>query len=165
MDRLSLAYEDRLVRRKRLHTVSGAALLVDLPETTELPPGAVLELTGGAVVAIEAADEDLIAVTATAPGVLARLAWHIGNRHTPCDIQDDRIVLRAEKVMAAMLAGLGAEVAPFRGPFLPGGGAYGHGRVMGHSHGHAHDHGHDHGHDHAHDHGDAHHHHPHDHEH
>lgn len=144
-DYLVLTYEDRLVRRKRLITVSGAPVLLDLAELAELAPGSVLETSDGQLIAVRAADEDLLAVTASSPAALAQLAWHIGNRHTPCDIQADRIVLRAEKVMAAMLAGLGATVTPLRGPFLPGGGAYGHGRVMGHSHGpedHAHPHEH-----------------------
>lgn len=151
-DRVTLDYESRLVRRRRLTTDAGRDVLVDLPQTVGLTETDALVLTDGTVVGIVAADEDLIAVT----GPLVALAWHIGNRHTPCEISDDRIVIRDDAVMRTMLAGLGALVTPFRGPFRPGGGAYGVGRVMGHSHGHHHDkgpvHEHDHEPNHGHDH-------------
>lgn len=151
-DMLVLDYEGRFLRRKRLVMASGAAVLVDLPETTSLAAGDALETVDGRLIAIAAADEPLLRVT----GDLVRLAWHIGNRHTPCQIGDDHLLIRDDHVLAAMLRQLGAAVTPLRGAFTPEGGAYGHGRTMGHDHGpgHGHDHGHDHGdhHGHAHDH-------------
>ncbi|SMY05886.1 urease accessory protein UreE [Flavimaricola marinus] len=155
-DHVVLTYEDRLIRRKRLSCASGQHLMVDLPKTIGLDETTVLVTTSGQLIGVKAADEDLLEVS----GHLAHLAWHIGNRHTPCEITDSRIVIRAEKVMSEMLIGLGATVTPMRGPFRPGGGAYGHGRTMGHSHGpddghgHQHDHHHDHTHSHDHSHGD-----------
>ena len=90
---------------------------------------------------VEAAPEDLIEVR----GDLARLAWHIGNRHTPCQIGAGHLTIRRDHVIEAMLAHLGADLTPVTGPFRPEGGAYGKGRTMGHDHG-----GHDHGHTHSH---------------
>lgn len=147
-EQVVLTYEDRLIRRKRLICASGQLVLVDLPQTISLDEKTVLIAEEGSLIAVVAADEDLLSVT----GPVAQLAWHIGNRHTPCEISEARIVIRAEKVMADMLLGLGATIAPFRGPFRPGGGAYGHGRTMGHSHGPSGGHLHDHDHDHVHDH-------------
>jgi urease accessory protein len=63
-----------------------------------------------------------------------RLAWHIGNRHTPCQIEAHRLVIRADHVLADMLRGLGAEVTEATEAFTPEGGAYGLGRTMGHAH-------------------------------
>ncbi|WP_373354556.1 urease accessory protein UreE [Pseudoroseicyclus sp. CXY001] len=168
--RLRLTYDERLLRRKRLETEEGARLLVDLPATVGLAAGDGLALEDGRAVLIEAADEPLMAVRG---GMLVRLAWHIGNRHTPCQIESDRLVLRHDKVLRAMLEGLGAEVTELTGPFTPEGGAYGGSRVMGHDHGgyvhgqpetHGHDggyghedgHGHSHSHDHGHGHGHEH---------
>ncbi|WP_439140498.1 urease accessory protein UreE [Roseicyclus sp.] len=148
-DRLVLDYEGRFLRRKRLVMASGAAVLVDLPETTSLGAGDALETTAGALIAVVAADEPLLRVT----GDLVRLAWHIGNRHTPCQIADDYLLIRDDHVLAAMLRQLGAGVLAVTGPFTPEGGAYGHGRTMGHDHGPGHGHAHDHGHHHGHDHG------------
>ncbi len=139
-DRLVLDYEGRFLRRKRLITASGAGLLVDLPETVSLSAGDALETAEGQMIEIVAASEPLLRIT----GDLTRLAWHIGNRHTPCQIAADHLLIRADHVLADMLAHLGAAVAPVEAPFTPEGGAYGHGRTQGHDHGPAHHHGHDH---------------------
>lgn len=132
-DSITLDYDARFLRRKRLTSDSGATFVVDLPETLSLEDGDALVLEGGGLVQIKAAPEPLVAVTGPA---LPRLAWHIGNRHTPCEIAADRLVIRHDHVLEEMLRGLGATLERFDGPFRPEGGAYGHGRTMGHSHGH-----------------------------
>jgi urease accessory protein len=128
--RVTLGYDERFLRRKRLTTAAGEPFMVDLPETTNLLAGDAFGLSDGRVIEIAAAEEDVLVIT----GDLARLAWHIGNRHTPCQIEPDRLVIRADHVLAAMLTGLGAVVTPAKAPFTPEGGAYGHGRTMGHEH-------------------------------
>lgn len=142
-DRVTLDYEARFLRRKRLVAEGGLVFVVDLPETVSLEDGDALRLEDGRLVEVAAAPEPLVAVTGAA---LARLAWHIGNRHTPCEIGADRLVIRRDHVLEAMLERLGARLEPFDGPFRPEGGAYGHGRTMGHDHGHGHSHSHGHGH-------------------
>lgn len=143
---VTLGYDERFLRRKRLLTTAGDPVMVDLPETTDLRAGDALACDDGRLIAVAAADEDVLVIR----GDLPRLAWHIGNRHTPCEVRPDALVIRADHVLRAMLAGLGAAVTPAREPFAPEGGAYGLGRTMGHDHG-GHDHG---GHDHGgHDHG------------
>ncbi|MDR9427023.1 MAG: urease accessory protein UreE [Salibaculum sp.] len=137
-DTVRLDYDGRLLRRKRLVGQGGLAFLVDLPELTNLDDHWGLALDDGRAVAIEPAPEALIEVR----GDLARLAWHIGNRHTPCQIGTAHLTIRRDPVIEAMLARLGADLAPVTGPFRPEGGAYGKGRTMGHDHGHTHDHGH-----------------------
>lgn len=128
--RVVLGYEQRFLRRKRLVTAAGEPFLVDLFETMNLHGGDAFELTDGRLIEIAAADEDVLVVT----GDITRLAWHIGNRHTPCQIEPSRLVIRADHVLAEMLRGLGATVTAARAPFTPEGGAYGHGRTMGHEH-------------------------------
>jgi urease accessory protein len=128
--RVTLGYDARFLRRKRLETAAGDPFMVDLAETTNLLAGDAFELSDGRLIEVVAADEDVLIVT----GDLARLAWHIGNRHTPCQIDGQRLVIRADHVLAAMLTGLGATVTATRAPFTPEGGAYGHGRTMGHEH-------------------------------
>ena len=128
--RVVLGYDDRFLRRKRLTMASGEPFLVDLPGTANLLAGDALELDDGRLVEIAAADEAVLVIR----GDLVRLAWHIGNRHTPCQIEADRLVIRADAVLADMLRGLGATVAEAQAPFTPEGGAYGLGRTMGHAH-------------------------------
>lgn len=147
---LALDYEARFLRRKRLLTTSGEAVLVDLPETISVEEGDAFEAEDGRVFAISAEAEPLLRIT----GEIVRLAWHIGNRHTPCEVATDHLLIRDDHVLAGMLEQLGATVEKVQGPFRPEGGAYGHGRTHGHDHGH--EHGHDHGHEHSHDHSHSH---------
>lgn len=143
-DHIALDYEGRLLRRRRLVSAGGRAFLVDLPETVSLSEGDAFRLDDGTEIAIRAAAEPLIEIT----GDLPRLAWHIGNRHTPCRIEEGRLLIRRDHVLADMLRRLGATLREVEGPFSPEGGAYGHGRTFGHDHGppgdrahHHHDHG------------------------
>ncbi|GAB1478014.1 urease accessory protein UreE [Paracoccaceae bacterium] len=132
-ERVVLSYDERFLRRKRLICESGASVMVDLAETVSLEDGDALVTDSGQRVAILAAQEPVIEVRG--PN-LARLAWHIGNRHTPCQVAEGHLVIRRDHVLEAMLHGLGADLAPVIAPFRPEGGAYGHGRTMGHDHGH-----------------------------
>lgn len=131
-DLVVLDYDARLIRRKRLETVQGLAFLVDLPEVTNLDEHWGFQLDDGTTVEVLAAEEAL----AEAAGDLPRLAWHIGNRHTPCQIEPGRLLIRRDPVIEAMLVQLGASLRFVSEPFTPEGGAYGHGRTMGHDHGH-----------------------------
>ncbi|MEM6825698.1 MAG: urease accessory protein UreE [Pseudomonadota bacterium] len=133
-DHVLLDYEGRLIRRKRLVSRGGVAFLVDLPEVVSVEDNHGFRLEDGSVIAVRAAPEALLSVT----GDLPRLAWHLGNRHTPCRIEGDRLLIRDDHVLAAMLRKLGARVEAVNGPFSPEGGAYGHGRTLGHDHAHAH---------------------------
>ncbi|AHM04834.1 Urease accessory protein UreE [Roseibacterium elongatum DSM 19469] len=148
-DRVVLSYEDRFLRRKVLTTAGGERVLVDLPQTVSLDHGGVLLTADGGEIAVEAAVEPLLEVTGPD---LPRLAWHVGNRHTPCQIEAGRLLIQPDHVIADMLSRLGARLREVSEPFTPEGGAYGHGRTHGHDHGHehGHDHAHDHGHDHSH---------------
>ena len=173
-DLVTLDYEERFLRRKGLVTDGGERILVDLAQTLSLDDGDALQLEDGRLVGIRAASEPLIRITGPD---LPRLAWHIGNRHTPCQITAAALLIREDRVISEMLRHLGADFASVSAPFLPEGGAYGHGRThshehgatlhdgAGHDHGHAHPHDHDHPHDHSHDHSHVHGHHHHDHAH
>ena len=127
---VTLDYAGRLLRRKRLEASDGTAFLVDLAHTSDIQPGQGFELEDGRVIAVEAATEILLKIT----GDIPRLAWHIGNRHTPCQISDDALVILNDPVLRAMVEHLGGQVEEITGPFRPEGGAYGHGRTMGHAH-------------------------------
>ena len=130
-DTVTLDYEARFLRRKRLVTDGGEPFLVELAETQSLNQGEGFRLDDGRIIAVMAAAEPLLAVRHSN---LARIAWHVGNRHTPCQIADDHILIREDKVLQAMLEGLGASVTQVTAPFTPEGGAYGHGRTHGHEH-------------------------------
>ncbi|MDF1854804.1 urease accessory protein UreE [Pseudooceanicola sp.] len=147
-DRVALDYDGRFLRRKVLTTEAGLRVLVDLDQTMSLDDGDALLTADGRVIAITAAAE---ALTELRGDDLVRLAWHIGNRHTPCEIDGDVLRIRRDKVMADMLSRLGAALTDVTAPFRPEGGAYGVGRTHGHSHGEAEGGPHQHSHSHSHD--------------
>lgn len=146
-DVVVLDYKDRWVRRKTLTAVHGDRLALDLPELRALQDRERIVTAAGTNYEVIAAEENLLEVTGPA---LPRLAWHIGNRHTPCQVEGHRLLIQRDHVLRDMLEKLGATVREVCEPFQPEGGAYGHGRTHGHSHSHdphedpnAHLHGHD----------------------
>jgi urease accessory protein len=134
----------------------GLAFLLDLPAAPVLRAGDGLRLEDGRIIAVEAASEPLLEITCRDPRLLARIAWHLGNRHLATEIARDVMHVRDDHVIADMVRGLGAEVLQVSRPFNPEGGAYGQGAVHGHSHGHGPGHGPGHGHGHGPGHGHGH---------
>jgi len=131
---VTLNYDDRFRRRIALTCENGFEFLLDLPKATELRHGDDLLLEDGSHVHVQAAAEPLMKATATDSHHLIKTAWHIGNRHLPCEIHADHLVLRYDHVIFAMLEQLGVQVEKLDGPFNPEGGAYGPGRTHSHEH-------------------------------
>ncbi|MBK1698191.1 urease accessory protein UreE [Rhodovibrio salinarum] len=129
---LTLVYADRHLRRRRLKADDGTRLLLDLPRARLLAEGDGLALEDGRWIAVRAAVEPVVEARTGDPQALARLAWHVGNRHTACQILPNALRVLDDSVLADMLAGQGAEVVHIRVPFTPEPGAYAHG----HSHSH-----------------------------
>ncbi|ATF19899.1 urease accessory protein UreE [Phaeobacter gallaeciensis] len=144
-DQITLSYEDRFLRRKVLTSDSGLRFLADFRSTQSLDAGDAFVLEDGRKIGVRPADEALLEVTGDH---ILRLAWHIGNRHMPCQIEANRLLIQRDHVIRDMLQKLGAALRDVVEPFTPEGGAYGHGRTHSHSHSHSHDDGH--GHSHAH---------------
>lgn len=143
---ITLTREERYRRRIVMTTDCGFQFLLDLPEAAYFPHGSGLLLETGEVIAVRAADEPLMELRAGSPGLLMRIAWHIGNRHTPAEITTDALYIQPDHVLADMVRGLGGTVSEVMRPFEPEGGAYGgHGTLNeGHHHGaHGHAHKHD----------------------
>ncbi|MBB5516212.1 urease accessory protein [Rubricella aquisinus] len=133
-DTVTLTYDDRFRRRIALTGDQGTAFLLDLAEATELRAGDRLLLDDGRTIEVRAAPEDLMRATSPDPHHLIRTAWHVGNRHLPCAIHPDHLILRWDHVIADMLEQLGCTVERIEAPFTPEGGAYGHGRTHSHAH-------------------------------
>jgi urease accessory protein len=136
VDSVTLLFDDRYRRRLRMLGDGGLDFLLDLVEPIVLHTGDGLKLEEGGYVEVHAAEEDLVEVRSPTAAGFARLAWHLGNRHLPAQIDAERILIRDDHVIVDMLKGLGAEVRKVRAPFDPEGGAYGqHNHDPGHRHG------------------------------
>ena len=157
-DTVVLDFEERHRRRVAMTGVRGLEFLLDLPEAVVLRHGDALVLEDGRLVEVVAAPEPLAEIRIGEPRDLARMAWHLGNRHLPVQIMANRIRIRRDPVIEDMARKLGGKIALIEGPFEPEGGAYApepepapepahvHGPGCGHDHHDHHDH---HGHDHA----------------
>jgi urease accessory protein len=160
-DSVVLDFDERYRRRVGMTGVGGLTFLLDLAEAAMLRGGDGLKLEDGRIVEVVAAPEPLAELRPAEPSALARLAWHLGNRHLPTEILSKAVRIRRDPVIEAMAEGLGARVIPLEAPFNPEGGAYAsasapesHGHRHDHDHGRASAHDHDHGHGHErHDHG------------
>jgi urease accessory protein len=130
---LTLDFDDRHRRRTRLRTDRGEEILLDLPKAVAMADGDGLQLEDGSWLTVRAAAEPAIEIRHADPVQLARLAWHLGNRHLPTEIGKEVLRIRPDHVIEHMLEGLGAKLARVRSPFQPEGGAY---MTQEHRHGH-----------------------------
>ena len=165
IDTLILPHAQRQAQKGFLFGVKGTCVELDFAETVRLRTDDALVLDDGGLVEVVAEPEPLIEVRAADLPALARLAWHLGDRHVPVQVLERRLRLKRDPAIEALLQSLGAKVVAIEAPFEPEGGAYeaaagdhGHDHhhtimamIIDHGHAHGHDHGHDH--DHAHDHG------------
>jgi len=165
VDTVILDYAHRSTPKIAVSGVKGTGIEIDLETPARLRTDDLLELDNGALVEVVAAPEPLIEARATDVSAMARLAWHLGDRHVPVQLLPNRIRAQREPAIETLLKALGAKVTLIEAPFEPEGGAYeaahSHHDHAHHDHGHEghHHHGHDHahcGHDHHHDHDHSH---------
>ena len=126
VDCIALDAHERYRRRIVLKAERGTTFLLDLPRATSLRDGDGLLLDDGAIVRVAGRPEPLVEVAAADARGLARLAWHLGNRHVEMQIAGDALRIRRDRVIEAMLRGLGARITPIEAPFEPEAGAYAH---------------------------------------
>ena len=113
---ITLEFEERFLRRKRMATDCGMAFMVDIAETVSLGAGDAFLLDDGRQIIIQAAAEPVVEIRHQN---LAKIAWHIGNRHTPCEIRQDFLVIRRDHVLEDLLVRLGTTLAKTEAPFNP----------------------------------------------
>ena len=158
-DTVLLDSTERHRRRATMACVRGLEFLLDLPEAIMLRTGDAIMLDDGRLIEVLGKPEPLAEIRCGSPRELANVCWHLGNRHLPVQIFDNRVRIRRDHVIEDMVRGLGAKVALIEAAFDPEGGAYAQ-PEHGHEH-HDHDH-HDHKHgddcgcDHDHHHGHKH---------
>ena len=131
LDEISLSYEERFIRRKKLIANNGTEFLVNLEETVSVDENHYFELENGNLIKVISKEENLIEVTGNN---LKQIIWHIGNRHLPCQIDENRILIQDDAVILDMILKLHGKVKKVFEKFKPEGGAYGMGRTHSHKH-------------------------------
>jgi urease accessory protein len=124
IDEITLDYDRRHRRRLKFTAASGIEILLDLPEAIHIRNGDAMILDSGGFLAVHAAMENVLEVTAPNPDTLTRLAWHLGNRHLAVQFLPGALRLLADHVIAAMIPALGGTVQKISAPFDPESGAY-----------------------------------------
>ena len=142
-DTVILDYVQRSIRTATVTGLKGGRFEVALAQAARLRTDDALLLEDGSLIEVVAAPEPLIEARAADVAGLARLAWHLGDRHIPVQMLPNRIRAQRGSAVESLLKSLGAKVTAIDAPFEPEGGAY---------ESHAHDHGHAHGHHDHHDH-------------
>ena len=125
-DRVILGADDRHRRRLVMTGEAGTRFLLDLPQAAMLRDGDGLVLDDGSIVRVVGKPEPLVEIATAREADRLRIAWHIGNRHIEVQVVGEKLRIRRDHVIEAMLMGLGAQLTPIEAPFDPEQGAYAH---------------------------------------
>lgn len=121
---VELDWEDRCRRRKRIESLGGRPILIDLLRSVAMADKDGLRCECGSWIEVRAKPEQVLMIKSSRPGGLIKIAWHLGNRHTPADLREDMIFIRPDHVLADMARNLGCEVETFVEAFHAERGAY-----------------------------------------
>ncbi len=118
-DRLALPWELRRKSRLKTSTTSGESIAIFLPRGTVLLEGSLLRASDGSVIAVEAAPEDVSTISSPDAQLLARIAYHLGNRHVRAQVGRGFIRYRHDRAIDELVRRLGAEAIVEEAPFEP----------------------------------------------
>ena len=105
-DFIELSYDERFLRRKKLTSYNGIEFLVDLKNTISLKKDDMFKLDSGLLINVRYKIEELLEIKGNN---LMHLIWHIGNRHIPCQIEENRILIQNDKVIEEMILRLNGQ--------------------------------------------------------
>jgi urease accessory protein len=123
-DSLVLPFERRQIARQRAVLASGREVAIVLRRGTVLRGGDVLRGRSGEAIAVVAAPEELSTVYCNDRRRLARLAYHLGNRHVALEVGDGWVRYARDHVLDDLVRHLGGDAVHETAPFEPEAGAY-----------------------------------------
>ena len=118
-DRLVLTWEQRRKSRLKTTTVSGQEVGLFLPRGTVLFHGDLLQAADDRIIEIQAASEDVSTISSPDAVLLARVAYHLGNRHVRTQVGPGFIRYRHDRAIDQLVRNLGATVLVEEVPFEP----------------------------------------------
>ena len=130
-DQISLTYQERFIRRKKLISDKGVEFLVNLKEAKNIDENQFFELDNGKLIKIISKKENLIEVTGDN---INKIIWHLGNRHVQVEIKNNKVLIEDDPIILDMILKLKGNVKKVFEKFNPEGGAYGLGRTHSHKH-------------------------------
>lgn len=121
---LTLPFSDRQRSRLRTQLDSGEEVGFMLPRGRVLRDGDCLRASDGRIIGVRAAVETVSTGYTEDAQLLARVAYHLGNRHMPLQVGAGWLRYRHDHVLDEMVKGLGLSVQTEQVPFEPESGAY-----------------------------------------
>ena len=147
-DTLTLSFEARTKGRLKATSDAGREVGLFLDRGPVLRDGEGVRAESGEVVRIRAAAEPVVTARIATGLPLARLAYHLGNRHVQLALGEDGqggyVRFPPDHVLEELAARLDAHLERHQAPFDPEPGAYQGHHANDHAHAHSHEHGHDH---------------------
>lgn len=121
---LTLPYDQRIKARFIATLDNAEEVGIQIERGKTLRGGDKLQLETGEVIAIISAPEQVSTVKLDDLHLLARICYHLGNRHVPLQIQDNYCRYQKDHVLDDMVIGLGGSVIHESAAFEPESGAY-----------------------------------------
>lgn len=132
IDYVELEWEELGKRILRKKSNSGDDVAIALDEEIYLHPGDILFENENKIIVINTVLEDAIIIYPTSMEEMGRAAFELGNRHTPCLINDQEITVRYDSTIPSLLKDINVKFANekrrFNQPF----------KYKGHTHAHEH---------------------------
>lgn len=138
---LTLPIELRVRSRFRAKLDDGREAGLFLPRGTLLRGGDLLSGTDGIIIQVVSAAEKVSTVHCNDQTLLARAAYHLGNRHIPLQVEQGWLRYQHDHVLDDMLIQMGLQLVVELAAFEPEAGAYQQ-AANGHHHSHQHAHTH-----------------------
>lgn len=107
IDWLELEWEDLNKRIMRKQTESGTDVAISLEKSSHLHYGDVLYEDENTLIAIRTKLEKAIVIKPKTMREMGKAAFEIGNRHTPCIIEDNEILVRYDHTLEKLLDEVG----------------------------------------------------------
>ena len=122
---VSLTYDQRIRGRLKTACDDGTPLGLFIERGRMLQEGDLLEAKTGEIIMVRAVFETLISVSIKNGITLAKVCYHLGNRHVPVQIQSDKLLFQPDHVLENLCREWGLQLESVRLPFNPESGAYG----------------------------------------
>ncbi|MDE0756570.1 MAG: urease accessory protein UreE [Pseudomonadales bacterium] len=121
---LTLPFELRQKARFKSKLDDGREVGLFLERGNTLQHGDLLEAEDGTVIQVRTAAEKVTQAETGSPLLIARLCFHLGNRHVPLQISETWLRYRIDHVLDQLVESLGGRISHLSAPFEPEPGAY-----------------------------------------
>lgn len=138
IERLVLSFHQRQKSRLKVMLDSGEEIGLILPRGTVLKEGDIISTEQGDLIQIVAAAETVSTIQANDAHLLLRIAYHLGNRHVPLQVEAGWLRYAHDHVLDDMVVLLGGQVSVTQASLHPEKGAYGGGHKHNDHHNHEH---------------------------